>query len=392
MQTQAQPPARLAAEPRRENASHEWPDATGNAPANASLGASSPKSPWTHYAIACGTFAGVTVLNLGLEKWIGHPAVAFVYLLAMVWLALFVGRGPILLGTVLTALGWSYFFAPPKHSFRIDSSTDQMMVLIYFFVSLTVAQLTARLRAQRDAEVRHKLLAESERLGRTLLNSVSHELRTPIAAIDSAASGLRSCGALSPAQQNLAGEIESASLRLNRVVQSLLSAARIQSGLIRPNPDWCDVRDIIRAALSDAGELSRHPVEKKIPDGLPLAKVDFVLVEQALMNLLVNAAAHTPPGTPVQISARVGRKELILEVADRGPGLPPDQLERIFELFHRTPTARPGGTGLGLAIVKGFIESQGGRVEAANRPDGGAVFTIRLPAVDVPDLPEETLA
>jgi two-component system sensor histidine kinase KdpD len=382
MQTQAQPPARLASDASRE--------ANGNLFSTADTVAPPLKSPWHQYAVACATFVGVTVLNRGLEKWIGHQAVAFVYLLAMVWLALFVGRGPILLGTVLTALGWSFFFAPPKHSFRIASSADQMMVLIYFFVSLTVAQLTARLRAQRDTEIRNKSLAESERLGRTLLNSVSHELRTPIAAIDSAASGLRSCGALSPAQQNLAGEIESASVRLNRVVQSLLSAARIQSGLIRPNPDWCDVRDIIRAALSDAGELNGHPVEKKIPAALPLAKVDFVLVEQALMNLLVNAATHTPPGTPVEISARVGRKELILEVADRGPGLPPDQLERIFDLFHRTPSAKPGGTGLGLAIVKGFIETQGGRVQAANRPDGGAVFTISLPAGDAPDLPEET--
>jgi two-component system sensor histidine kinase KdpD len=381
MQTQAQPPARLASDDSRE--------ANGNLFSTADTVAPPLKSPWHQYAVVCATFVCVTVLNRGLEKWIGHQAVAFVYLLAMVWLALFVGRGPILLGTVLTALGWSFFFAPPRHSFRIASSADQMMVLIYFFVSLTVAQLTARLRAQRDTEIRNKSLAESERLGRTLLNSVSHELRTPIAAIDSAASGLRSCGALSPAQQNLAGEIESASVRLNRVVQSLLSAARIQSGLIRPNPDWCDVRDIIRAALTDAGELNGHPVEKKIPAALPLAKVDFVLVEQALMNLLVNAASHTPPGTPVEISARVGRKELILEVADRGPGVPPDQLERIFDLFHRTPTAKPGGTGLGLAIVKGFIETQGGRVQAANRPDGGAVFTICLPAGDAPDLPEE---
>ncbi len=243
----------------------------------------------------------------------------------------------------------------------------------------------------RDAETIAKLLAQSEQLGRTLLNSVSHELRTPIAAITSAASGLRESGTLTPAQENLAAEIESASARLNRLVQSLLSAARIQSGQIKPKLDWCDVPDLAQVARRDvANLLGHHPVTMHIAPGLPLLKLDFVLMEQALANLLVNAATHTPAGTPIEIGARVEGKELILEVADRGPGLPANELERIFDLFHRTADAKPGGTGLGLAIVKGFVEAQGGRVQAANRAGGGAIFTIRLPVPDAPSLPEET--
>src|SRR4029077_8115483 len=119
------------------------------------------------------------------------------YLLAVVLLALFVGRGPILFGTALTALGWNFLFAPPRYSFHIGSFYDKMMLAMYFVVALVVGQLTALLRAQREAErereartregeINSRLLAESERLGRTLLNSVSHELRTPIAAITSA--------------------------------------------------------------------------------------------------------------------------------------------------------------------------------------------------------------
>ena len=243
----------------------------------------------------------------------------------------------------------------------------------------------------RDAETTAKLLAQSEQLGRTLLNSVSHELRTPIAAITSAASGLRESGALTPAQANLAAEIESASARLNRLVQSLLSAARIQSGQIKPHLDWCDVADLVQVALRSVENLlSHHPTGTRIAPGLPLLKLDFVLMEQALANLLVNAATHTPAGTPVEIGARVEGKELMLEVADRGPGLPVSELERVFDLFHRAAAAEPGGTGLGLAIVKGFVESQGGRVQAANRAGGGAIFTIRLPVPDAPSLPEET--
>jgi len=243
----------------------------------------------------------------------------------------------------------------------------------------------------RDAETTAKLLAQSEQLGRTLLNSVSHELRTPIAAITSAASGLRESGTLTPAQADLAAEIESASARLNRLVQSLLSAARIQSGQIKPHLDWCDVADLVQVAMRSVENLlGQHPVATRIAPGLPLLKLDFVLMEQALANLLVNAAIHTPPVTPVEIVARVEGRELVLEVADRGPGLPVNELERIFDLFHRTADAKPGGTGLGLAIVKGFVVAQGGRVQAANRAGGGANFAIRLPVPDAPSLPEET--
>jgi two-component system, OmpR family, sensor histidine kinase KdpD len=242
-----------------------------------------------------------------------------------------------------------------------------------------IALVTDRQRL-RDGEINAQLLAQSEQLGRTLLNSVSHELRTPIAAIASAASGLRESGALTPAQKNLTAEIESASARLNRLVQSLLSAARIQSGQIKPKLDWCDVADLVQVALRGVESLlADHPVETRIAPGLPLVKLDYVLMEQALANLLVNAATHTPAGTPVEIGARVEGKELVLEVADRGPGLPPNELERVFDLFHRAPDAKPGGTGLGLAIVKGFVEAQGGRVLAANRAGSGAVFAIRLP-------------
>jgi two-component system sensor histidine kinase KdpD len=501
-------------------------------------------APWPgssrarQYAAALSTFGAVSLLNLWLQRWIGYQTIALVYLLAVVVLALSVSRGPIILGTVLSAAGWRFLFAPPRYSFRIADSYDEMMFATYFVVSLTVGQLTSRLRAQRlsdrereerasalyrltrelahgtdrqdilgkalrqvagvlqsdvvlltpdtlqggrlfpcaastwmpeadeqeiaawvmehnqpagwgtadfshargyyvplsagdrpagvmglrikspvgitaphaalfesfareialvldrqrlrDAELTNKLLTESERLGRTLLNSVSHELRTPIAAVTSAASSLRASGTLSAEQQNLLGEIETASLRLNQLVQSLLSAARLQAGQVRPRLDWCDVHDLARVALRHALELaSSHPVEMRIDPEVPLLKADFTLMDQVLVNLITNAATHTPPGTPIEIRGRVQGSDVVLEVADRGPGLPDGQVERLFESFYRAPTAQPGGTGLGLAIVKGFVEAQGGRVAAANRTGGGAVFAVYLPIPKAPPLPEE---
>jgi two-component system sensor histidine kinase KdpD len=346
--------------------------------------------PAQQYALAFAAFAASSVLNLSLADLIGYQAIALIYLLAVVVLALFLNRGPVIFGTALSALGWSFAFAPPRYSFHISSFYDKMMLATFFAVAVTISQLTTRLRIHREAVNKTKLIAESERLGRTLLNSVSHELRTPIAAINSAASELRASNALTPLQQKLTTEIETASTRLNRVVQSLLSAARLNSGQLRPKLDWCDVPELVRHALRDVDTLAAgHPVEIKIEPGLHLAKMDFVLMEQALANLVANAAVHTPPGTPVEIIARLESGELILQVADRGPGLPPDQLERIFDSFHRAATATPGGIGLGLAIVRGFVEAQGGRVNAINRQGGGALFTIIMPAHESPAIPEE---
>lgn len=349
-------------------------------------------STWRQCFIVLSIFAATSLLNLWLKRWMGYQTIALVYLLAIVLLALFVNRASIVFGTLLTALGWRFLFAPPLYSFSIEDTYDEMMFLTYFVVALTVGQLTARLRAQRETQLHARLLMESERLGRTLLNSVSHELRTPIAAITSAASTLQSAGQLTAEQRNLIVEVEAASARLNRVVQSLLSAARIQSGQLRPKLDWCDVADLIQVAQQSVKDLGAgYPIEVNVAPDASLMKADFVLMEQALANLVVNATTHTPRGTPIKIIARRDDDELIIEVADRGPGLPADELERIFEPFHRAPTAHPGGTGLGLAIVKGFVEAQGGRVRAANRPGGGAVFSIAIPITENPELPEEDL-
>ncbi len=346
--------------------------------------------PAQQYAIAFICFLAASVLTLSLADLIGYQAIALIYLLAVVVLALFLNRGPVIFGTALSACGWSFAFAPPRYSFHISSFYDKMMLATFFAVAVTISQLTTRLRAHRDAVNKTKLIAESERLGRTLLNSVSHELRTPIAAINSAASELRASNTLTPLQQRLTSEIETASNRLNRVVQSLLSAARLQSGQLRPKLDWCDIPELARHALRSVGAIAAgHPVEVRIEPGLHLAKMDFVLMEQALANLVANAALHTPPGTPIEILGRLEGDLLILQVADRGPGLPPDQLERIFDSFHRASTATPGGIGLGLAIVRGFVEAQGGSVNAINRQGGGALFTIIMPAQESPDIPEE---
>ena len=200
----------------------------------------------------------------------------------------------------------------------------------------------------RAAAEQSRLLAESERLGRTLLNSISHELRTPLAAITSAASALADADAAPPRHRHaLLGEIQEANARLNRIVGNLLEVSRLESGQIRPRLDWHDARDLVQTTVREVRrELGQHPVTLDLPAGPLLVRLDFSLIQQALANLLLNAAMHTPLGTPVEVRAAHEGNALTLSVGDRGPGLPADLLARVFEKFTRGTAAPVGGSGL----------------------------------------------
>jgi two-component system sensor histidine kinase KdpD len=184
---------------------------------------------------------------------------------------------------------------------------------------------------------------------------------------------------------SLLREARLATSRLNRLVGNLLDQTRLESGTLRPRPDWCDPRDLINAALDAAREAldaDAHPVAVDLPDDLPPIRADFALTEQALANLLLNAARHTPAGTPVFVTAGIDRggERFFFTVADRGPGLPAAMKDRLFQKFARGDAAKAGGLGLGLSIVRGFIVAQGGEVVVGENPDGrGAVFTLYLP-------------
>jgi two-component system sensor histidine kinase KdpD len=272
--------------------------------------------------------------------------------------------------------------------FRNPPSPEQRDLLEAFVAQVAVVLDRQRLR---DEEHEAQLLAESERLSKTLLNSISHEIRTPIAAITSAMSTLVEARAPSPEfQRAMLGEVQEATARLNRLVGNLLDMTRLESGHLKPKLDWCDVNDLVNVTLRQSErELARHKVITELPRDLPLVRMDFVLMQQVLTNLLLNAAAHTPPGTIVTVSARPKNGSLTLTVADTGPGLPPEAIQRVFDKFYRAADARPGGTGLGLSIVKGFVEAHGGTVAAENRAGGGAAFTIQLPMSEPPVAPAE---
>jgi two-component system sensor histidine kinase KdpD len=495
------------------------------------------RSPPREYGLVAGTLVALTVLGKLLPS-DTYQAWGLVYLLAVLVLSLRVGRWPLLLAGVASALAWNFLFMPPHFTFVIGHAEDTILFFTYFVVAVVAGQLTARIRAQgahertreeratalfhltrrlaeadtldaavfaalrqidstfgvrstlliaveaesppsphfaasfqldarergvaewaflhgrpagrftatlpsvvgwytpllregravgvlgiaadrdrhlslserdlldafarqlalvveRDrlqaASAREKLLAESEKLHRTLLDSVSHELRTPLAVISGSVETLHEAGP--EMRATLVGEIRTAARRLNRLVGNLLDQTRLETGALEPRMDWCDPGDIVNAALDDVRDsLEGHPVELSLPDDLPPIQTDFALTEQALANLLLNASVHTPAATPISVAVGLerGGDRMFFTVSDRGPGLPPALKERPFEKFARGNAARAGGLGLGLSIVRGFITAQGGEVVARENPSGGAVFTIYLShrAGEAPSNPE----
>jgi two-component system, OmpR family, sensor histidine kinase KdpD len=229
------------------------------------------------------------------------------------------------------------------------------------------------MRAFQAAEVSEA----SERLRRTLLDSVSHELKTPLAALQAAADGMER----DPAR---AGgyliELRSAMRRLHRTVNNLLDMTRLESGAVKPVVEWCDINELCDGALELVGDaLQFHHFMRDVPANLPMVRIDQALIEQALANLLLNAAMHTPPKTEVMLTARLDHKILTLSVLDRGAGLPDGDANRIFQKFTRGERAPAGGSGLGLAIARGFARAHGGNAIARRREGGGAEFSLTMP-------------
>ncbi|WP_210485230.1 sensor histidine kinase [Microvirga antarctica] len=244
-------------------------------------------------------------------------------------------------------------------------------------------------RIQLVADVdRARLSAESDRLRSALLTSISHDLKTPLAAIIGAAGMLKSYSAAldEEAKADLIGTVQDEAERLNRFIANLLDMTRLESGAIAPNAALNDVSDVLGAALHRAAAvLSSHRVDLQIAPDLPMVRVDAVLFEQILFNLLDNAAKYAPSGSAIRVQSWQDDDAVIVQVLDEGEGIPEADLERIFDKFYRAQKGDQvrAGTGLGLPICRGFVEAMSGTITAANRTDrSGAIFTIRLPVPD----------
>ncbi len=244
------------------------------------------------------------------------------------------------------------------------------------------AMAMERIRFSRQAE-QAQILQARENLERALLNSISHDLRTPLSSVTGVLTSLREEGAhlSDKARRELLDTACSEAERLNRFVGNLLDMTRIEAGAIRLNFEPCDVQDLVGCALAALEpRIGNREINFRMLPIMPLVPMDMVLMTQVLVNLLDNAHKYSPPGSVIEVIAQVEENWLVLEILDRGPGVPEHDLKRVFDKFYRIPVPEgAGGTGLGLSICKGIVEAHGGSISAGNRVGGGLRVEIRLP-------------
>lgn len=259
-------------------------------------------------------------------------------------------------------------------------SPDLLQTFYAFANQAALAVEQANLVEQaRKAE----LLQATETLQTALLNSISHDLRTPLVSITGALSSLRE-ESLNINEEDRSNLLETAygeAERLNRLVGNLLNMTRLEANAIHLRLEPCDIQDVIGSALDQLEErLDKKPIVVNLPEVLPMVLLDFVLVEQVLVNVIDNAIKYSPKDTQIDIDVSQTDKEITIQVSDRGIGIPKEDLDRVFDKFYRV--SRPEnviGTGLGLAICKGIVETIGGKISAINREGGGTVITITFP-------------
>jgi two-component system sensor histidine kinase KdpD len=320
--------------------------------------------------------------------------IAMVYLLAVVIIALNFSRGPAIVSSVLCVGAFDYMFVPPQGTFTVNDAQYLLTFAIMLSVALVISGLMDSRRRQAETQAALVIEAETERIRSTLLASISHDLRTPLAVMAGASSSLAEGGErLSPAERTaLAHSIFDEAQDMSELVTKILQMTRLETGAIKIEVDWVAIPEIAGSVLARLKErLAGHRVVVDFPADLPLVRADAAMIDQALTNLVDNAARHTPAGTVVQVRARRQDNELVVSVEDFGPGIDERDQERVFAKFQRgAGEGAVSGVGLGLAICRSIVRLHGGRVWAEKVPGGGSAFRFTLPIEAAPNPPAET--
>ena len=317
------------------------------------------------------------------SKYIDYRITALILLMTVSLVAMVFDILPVLLTAILSGLILNFFFIQPLFTFHITNTEDILMFLMYFIIALVNAVLTFKIREaeskSRDKDEKEKTI----KLYNTLLNSLSHELRTPISTIIGAIDTLKENKTkLSETNQNeLLEEIDKASIRLNRQVENLLNMSRLETGMLKPKQDWCDINELIFTVIQKITPVKNHHIISFIPnEKLPLFKLDSGLIEEVIQNLVTNAIQYTPKNTIINIDANYEFDNCIISVSDNGKGFPENEIQFAFDKFYRLPNTKTGGSGLGLSIVKGFVEALNGTIKLESNINSGAYFTIKIPS------------
>jgi two-component system sensor histidine kinase KdpD len=279
---------------------------------------------------------------------------------------------------------------------RLEEEGNQPNARTAFFWTFLeqASSLIERARLRRE-NLRIAVLQRTDALRAALLSSVSHDLRTPLASIKAAASSLLQEDVQwdEETKRSFARSIEQEADRLNRLVSNLLDMSRIEEGALKPEKELYMLPELIQDVLDRLKPLLvDREVRMQVPVDLPPIELDYMQIDQVLTNLIENAVRYATKDSPIEVSARCEGSNIVISVADRGPGIPTSDLDRVFDKFYRVldgkqPTGHPSGSGLGLAVCKGLVEAHGGRIWAEPREGGGVVFSVQLPLSVMEEVP-----
>ncbi|MGE0340234.1 MAG: DUF4118 domain-containing protein [Xanthobacteraceae bacterium] len=325
------------------------------------------------------------VISIFLKR-INFQNVGIIYLLPVFILAVRWGFLPALFTALISVACSAFFFYEPIYDFRAHNWDNQVDLILFTIIAAVTSHLATRLRRQD----------EIDRLREALIGSVSHELRTPLASILGAASVIANAPNVKsdPRLSTLANVIREEADRLNHDIQNLLDATRISSEGIHPKREWIDPADIVNVAIERRSRaLSGRKVRVKLADGLPLFQGDPVLFDQAIGQVLSNAAKYSPANSEIIVDIGHENDQILFSISDQGAGMTAEDLQRLGDRFYRSERLAntTTGSGLGIWIAKAFLEASGGSIAASSKgPNQGSQVTITMPVTKVPAREAET--
>jgi two-component system, OmpR family, sensor histidine kinase KdpD len=308
------------------------------------------------------------------------PSLGVVYLLAVVTVAVVWGVRPAIVVAVLSLLAYDYLFVPPEFSIPPADPQNWPALPVFLIAAVIGSEFAAHARRLRRQAVASEALARSDTTKTAILRTVSHDLRSPLMAILTAAGALASPGFVTDDadRADLLATVLEESRRLDRLVTNLLDLSRLEAGAAEPLAITILADELVADALNSMPTASGRVRVGR--DDRAVAVADAHHVQRILVNLIENALKYSPPGEPVRITVVPTAADVLIRVADHGPGVPPEEAAMIFEAFQRGADAgHIRGAGLGLAIAAGFAEVNGGRLWVEPGEERGAVFVLALP-------------
>lgn len=319
-----------------------------------------------------------------------ETTVALLFLLVVLVVAAVASRRVAIAASLVAFICFNFFFLPPVGTFTIAKKDDIVALLALLAVSLIGSHLSHQARHRTQvaltlAQERNEaeIAKQSADVKSALVASLSHDLKTPLTALTVSAGNLGIPGLSEDDRREQMRIVQTELLRLKRLFDSIVDMASLDARSISAELEWVHPSDIVEAACQQTeAALASHKIDVRDQSADQVVHLDPRITAAALAHVLENAAMYSPASSPIAIDARVSPDRVIIAVRDHGPGLRADEIDRIFERFYRgtAMTQNQFSSGMGLAITRGLVAIQGGRISAANHPEGGAIFTLEIPA------------